>query len=66
MTNLQNSQDLAPNFAGSLYGIINFVGTTSGFISPVLVAHFTAERVSIPHVSMNDLLYFVIHLEHHG
>ncbi|CAO1366144.1 unnamed protein product [Diamesa serratosioi] len=44
MTNLQNSQDLAPNFAGSLYGIINFVGTTSGFISPVLVAHFTAQR----------------------
>ena len=46
MTNLQNSQDLAPNFAGSLYGIINFVGTTSGFISPVLVAHFTAQRVN--------------------
>lgn len=33
VTNLQNSQDLAPNFAGSLYGIINFVGTTTGFIS---------------------------------
>ena len=45
MTNLQNSQDLAPNFAGSLYGIINFVGTTSGFISPVLVAHFTEHKV---------------------
>ncbi|XP_021706133.1 sialin [Aedes aegypti] len=44
MTNLQNSQDLAPNFAGTLYGIINFVGTTSGFISPMLVAHFTADR----------------------
>lgn len=42
MTNLQNSQDLAPNFAGTLYGVINFVGTTSGFISPMLVAHFTA------------------------
>ncbi|XP_055625542.1 sialin-like [Toxorhynchites rutilus septentrionalis] len=44
MTNLQNSQDLAPNFAGTLYGIINFVGTTAGFISPMLVAHFTAEQ----------------------
>ncbi|EDS26086.1 sialin [Culex quinquefasciatus] len=44
VTNLQNSQDLAPNFAGTLYGIINFVGTTSGFISPMLVAHFTAVR----------------------
>lgn len=46
MTNLQNSQDLAPNFAGTLYGIINFIGTTSGFISPVLVAHFTEHKVS--------------------
>lgn len=46
ITSLQNSQDLAPNFAGSLYGIINFVGTTSGFISPLLVAHFTANHVS--------------------
>uniref|UniRef100_A0A182IPE5 Major facilitator superfamily (MFS) profile domain-containing protein n=1 Tax=Anopheles atroparvus TaxID=41427 RepID=A0A182IPE5_ANOAO len=44
MTNLQNSQDLAPNFAGTLYGIINFVGTSSGFISPILVANFTVER----------------------
>lgn len=44
MTNLQNSQDLAPNFAGTLYGVINFVGTTSGFISPMLVAHFTAQQ----------------------
>jgi len=46
MTNLQNSQDLAPNFAGQLYGIINFVATTSGFISPLIVAYFTQERVS--------------------
>jgi MFS transporter, ACS family, solute carrier family 17 (sodium-dependent inorganic phosphate cotransporter), other len=47
MTNLQNSQDLAPNFAGSLYGIINFFGTTSGFISPIIVAHFTEKQVRI-------------------
>lgn len=45
MTNLQNSQDLAPNYAGTLYGMVNFVGTTSGFISPIIVAHFTQERV---------------------
>ena len=46
LTNLQNSQDLAPNFAGTLYGTINFVGTTSGFISPLIVAHFTETKVS--------------------
>lgn len=44
VTNLQNSQDLAPNFAGTLYGIINFVGTTTGFITPTLVAHFTKDQ----------------------
>jgi ACS family sodium-dependent inorganic phosphate cotransporter len=46
MTNLQNAQDLAPNFAGSIYGIINFVGTSSGFLSPLIVAHFTEHGVS--------------------
>lgn len=45
LTNLQNSQDLAPNFAGSLYSVINFVGTSSGFISPMVVGYFTQERV---------------------
>lgn len=45
LTNLQNSQDLAPNFAGTLYGIINFFGTTTGFLTPMVVAHFTQERV---------------------
>lgn len=53
ITSLQNSQDLAPNYAGSLYGIINFVGTTSGFISPLLVAHFTEENVSTNIVKIN-------------
>lgn len=45
MTNLQNPQDLAPNYAGTIYGIVNFVGTTSGFITPLIVSYFTAEKV---------------------
>lgn len=47
MTNLQNSQDLAPNYAGTVYGIINFVGTTTGFITPLLVAYFADQNVSL-------------------
>uniref|UniRef100_A0A1B0G4N9 Uncharacterized protein n=1 Tax=Glossina morsitans morsitans TaxID=37546 RepID=A0A1B0G4N9_GLOMM len=47
VTNLQNSQDLAPNYAGTLYGIINFLGTTPGFFSPMLVAAFTEENNGI-------------------
>ncbi|XP_037025020.1 sialin-like [Bradysia coprophila] len=47
MTNLQNSQDLAPNYAGTVYGIINSIGTTAGFITPLIVAHYTQERSTI-------------------
>ncbi|GBP02846.1 UPF0587 protein CG4646 [Eumeta japonica] len=44
-SNLQNSQDLAPNYAGTLYGIINCVGTTPGIFSPMIVAAFTKKNV---------------------
>lgn len=43
LTNLQNSQDLAPNFAGTLYAIINFIGMSSGFFGPLVkseLAHY--------------------------
>ncbi|XP_055314153.1 sialin-like isoform X2 [Sitodiplosis mosellana] len=36
LTNLQNTQDLAPNYAGTLYSIINFIGLSSGFFGPLL------------------------------
>lgn len=45
VTNLANSQDLAPNYAGTLYGTINFVGTTPGIFSPMIVAYFTRDEV---------------------
>jgi len=37
ISNLSNNQDLAPNFAGFLYGIMNTIGTTSGMIIPPMV-----------------------------
>ncbi|XP_062134100.1 sialin [Drosophila sulfurigaster albostrigata] len=46
-SNLANSQDLAPNFAGTMYGIINCLGTTPGFFSPLIVAAFTSESNTI-------------------
>ncbi|XP_067005496.1 putative inorganic phosphate cotransporter isoform X2 [Anabrus simplex] len=36
VSNLTNHHDLAPNFAGSLYGIMNGIGVTSGFIAPMI------------------------------
>ena len=45
-TSLQNHQDLAPNFAGSLYGIMNTFGSFSGFIIPAIIGGLTNEHVS--------------------
>lgn len=37
IANLANNQDLSPNYAGFLYGIMNTVGSLSGImISPVV------------------------------
>lgn len=46
ITNLQNSQDLAPNYAGTIYGIINCIGGTTGFITPMITGVITEEHVS--------------------
>ncbi|XP_031833179.1 sialin [Nomia melanderi] len=43
-TSLQNHQDLAPNFAGSLYGIMNTIGSFPGFIIPPIIGALTNER----------------------
>ncbi|KAL6438537.1 hypothetical protein ACFW04_004543 [Cataglyphis niger] len=37
ISNLSNNQDLAPNFAGFLYGIMNTIGTSAGFVIPPMV-----------------------------
>lgn len=37
ISNLSNNQDLSPNYAGFLYGIMNTVGSLSGImISPIV------------------------------
>lgn len=43
-TSLVNHQDLAPNFAGSLYGIMNTFGSFPGFIIPPIIGALTNER----------------------
>uniref|UniRef100_A0A182JXW7 Major facilitator superfamily (MFS) profile domain-containing protein n=1 Tax=Anopheles christyi TaxID=43041 RepID=A0A182JXW7_9DIPT len=44
ITNLVNAQDLSPNFAATLYGMMNFLATTAGFLAPMAVAFFTMEK----------------------
>lgn len=43
MTSGQNPQDLAPNFAASVFGLTNFFATMSGFLSPLVVSYFTRD-----------------------
>lgn len=46
LTNLQNSQDLSPNFAGTIYGIMNCIGGVTGFINPAITAAFIKKSSS--------------------
>lgn len=55
ISNLSNNQDLSPNFAGFLYGIMNTVGATTGFIIPSLVEEI-AGKYGV------NILYIIISL----
>lgn len=44
VTVLVNTQDLAPNWSGTLYGIMNFFGGWGGFVQPILVEKLTREN----------------------
>lgn len=43
---LTNYHDLSPNYSTTLNSIINGLGNAAGFLSPLVVAYFTAENVS--------------------
>lgn len=46
VTAITNFHDLSPNYATMLNAIINGLGNSAGFLSPLVVAFFTAEKVS--------------------
>lgn len=54
IANISNNQDLAPNFAGFLYGIMNAVGGCSAFIIPPLVEEIAGKYG----VSLLQINYF--------
>lgn len=43
----QNSQDLSPNFASSIYGIVNFTGSIGGFVTLYILALFLNVNVRL-------------------
>lgn len=45
-TTFSNGHDLGPDSAASTMAIVDCVSATNGFISPLVVAYFTRERVS--------------------
>ena len=44
ISNLSNNQDLSPNYAGFLYGIMNTIGSTSGMIISPLVEEIAGKH----------------------
>lgn len=65
VTNLQNCHDLAPNYAATLYGIMNTAGTTAGFITPLVVAYFTQDQVGFSKKKKNShqILVSITHFQ---
>lgn len=41
ITNLQNALDLAPNYAATLFSMMNIAGYTSGILAPLVGSYFT-------------------------
>ena len=41
-----NAIEIAPNFAGTVYGVLNTFGSLPGFFAPLVVGAITSEQVS--------------------
>ncbi|XP_044758471.1 sialin-like isoform X2 [Coccinella septempunctata] len=48
VTTIVNAQDLAPNYAGTQFGIMNFFGSMPGFIVPAMVGEITKYKSELP------------------
>lgn len=44
---MANVHDIAPNYASTVLSLANAIGVAGGFLSPILIAHWTAERSTI-------------------
>lgn len=44
---LCNYHDLAPNYATTMNAIMNGIASCGGFLTPLIVAYFTAEKVRV-------------------
>lgn len=44
---MANVHDIAPNYASTVLSLCNAIGVAGGFMSPILIAHWTAEQSTI-------------------
>lgn len=44
---MANVHDIAPNYASTVLSLCNAIGVAGGFLSPILIAHWTAEQSTI-------------------
>lgn len=56
LTNLSNPQDLAPNFAGTIFGIISFIGGMTGFITPQITGALTNKNNGVKEWGWNFII----------
>lgn len=57
-TTIYNPQDLAPNFAATVYGIISTIGGVSQFLVPVSSAVMTKSGVSMMYMTSSMFNYY--------
>ena len=55
-----NPLDIAPNFAGTILGITNAIGTIPGWLAPLLAGAFTKEKVRCVKSSLTKILWLSI------
>ncbi|XP_060521891.1 vesicular glutamate transporter 1-like isoform X2 [Cylas formicarius] len=59
-TNLRNVHDLSPNFAGPLFGAVNSLGSTAGFLTPLV--HSTLTHDNRDHWKWNGVIAGCIYI----
>lgn len=56
LSGYQNVHELAPNYTSTMMSMIVTISTTTGYISPVVVAYFTREKVQNMNMRIISLL----------
>jgi hypothetical protein len=59
-----NMLDVAPSYACIIMGMCNTLGTTAGFLSPMLVGYITANKVNLNYSTSGPREQIQSYIEH--